>query len=99
MLEPVRLQHPVLFQPHALSSTTPGAHTRYILNHKDQHMVAEALTALHAARVRGLALITAGQQEDLELEPPLDPHGLRQRAFDEYCDMEDMDLPLARDWY
>ena len=62
-------------------------------------MVAEALAALQAARDRGLALIAAGQQEDLELEPPLDPSGLRHMACEQYHDMLEDGQPVAPDWY
>jgi hypothetical protein len=62
-LQHVRDGFPQFFQPEYISRPEADVHARYVMNHKDQWQVAQALRALHAARTDVLSGPAAQQAQ------------------------------------
>jgi hypothetical protein len=88
VLEPVRedVQYSRLFIPERIADSSAATLARYILNHKDQVLLARALGALWYKRQQCLEQAIEGELS-MQGYLPVDPTLRRVRAADAYYEM------------
>jgi hypothetical protein len=72
-LQHARQQYPQLFQPDMLSAPDAFTLSRYVFNHKDQRVLAQALHELYEERKAMLANQPPQQQQQQQPPPPPQP--------------------------